>query len=95
MVTALVLAADGLRDGGRWVGWSRTSQDVGKSAGESEALRRAGIVLDYKPNLATSVVNGDLALVRSALSRRTASSRFDTTRTPNPLLPSRQDRPLL
>lgn len=62
MSTALVLEADGRRENGRWIGWSRTSQDSGKSAGERESLRCAGIVLDFKPDLAAAVTAGDLAL---------------------------------
>lgn len=75
MATALVLVADGRRSNGRWVGWSRTSQDSGKSSGEREALRQSGVVLDFAPDLAESVVSGDLALdaaFRRAEQRRDA-----------------------
>lgn len=78
MSTALVLAADGRRENGRWVGWSRTSQDSGKSSGEREALRVSGIILDHAPALAERVVTGDLALdaaYRQATDARDAEAR--------------------
>lgn len=54
---ALVLA-DQRRRNGRWM-WGTNSQKFGSlSSGESEALRRAGIVLDHLPNLLTAVING-------------------------------------
>ncbi len=62
MSTALVLVEAGRREGGRWVGWSRTLENSPKSAGEQKALNNAGIVLDYAPELAEQVVNGALAL---------------------------------
>ncbi len=62
MSTALVLKAAGRRQDGRWVGWSRTSQTSGKSSGEREAMRQAGVVLDYEPDLAPRVVSGEVTL---------------------------------
>lgn len=74
MATALVLASDGRREGGRWRRGS-ISQEVGTSSGWLEHLRRAGTVLDHAPDLAASVVSGDLALdaaFRQAEDRRSA-----------------------
>ncbi|MFC4693513.1 ParB/RepB/Spo0J family partition protein [Geodermatophilus arenarius] len=62
MSAALVLAAAGRRRDGRWIGWSRTSQTSGRSSGEREALRQAGVVLDYAPDLAAPVVSGEVTL---------------------------------
>ena len=50
MATALVLAADGRRDGGRW---KRGTVDVGNDQSVNisdwqQRLRKSGIVLDYK-----------------------------------------------
>lgn len=62
MSTALVLAADGRRDGGRW---RRGSVAIGESPNSEtwrDALKRAGVVIDYSPNLAPAVVAGDMAL---------------------------------
>lgn len=63
MSTALVLAADGRREGGRW---RRGSVQVGNSesanSGWKDRLKEAGIVLDYKPDLAPAVVAGELRL---------------------------------
>jgi hypothetical protein len=78
MATALVLAADGRRDGGRWVGWSRTSEKSPKLSGEQKALQNAGTVLDHAPDLAQQVVDGELALdaaYRQATDRRDADRR--------------------
>lgn len=62
MATAMVLKEDGRRVDGRWVGWTRTCENSRKSPGERKALESAGVVLDYAPNLAESVVNGEVAL---------------------------------
>ena len=67
MATALVLQADGRRENGRW---KRGSVQVGngqESISETDsawikAMKWAGIVLDYKPDLAPAVVAGDIAL---------------------------------
>jgi ParB-like chromosome segregation protein Spo0J len=61
MATALVLLADGRREGGRW---KRGSLDIRESTNIAmrDALTDAGIVLDFKPDLAPAVVNGDLPL---------------------------------
>ena len=61
MSTGMSLVLDGKRRDGRWVGWSRTSQNLGKSA-EGEAMRRVGFVLDHAPDLAVPVRDGDQAL---------------------------------
>ena len=63
MSTALVLAADGRRENGRWV---RGSVDIATS-GNSEsrwrtAVSEAGTVLDFKPELAESVAFGEMTL---------------------------------
>lgn len=65
MATALVLEADGRRENGRW---RRGTTDIYKSVNSEDSswqqlLHRCGIVLDFKPDLAEAVVNGDLALV--------------------------------
>lgn len=64
MATALVLEADGRRQEGRW---RRGSVLVGNqesliSGQWQNILGQAGIILDYKPDLAKSVVNGIISL---------------------------------
>lgn len=62
MATALVLAEDGRRTGGRW---SRGSVDIGESPNIEtwrDALKKCGLILDYVPALAPEVVAGHLAL---------------------------------
>lgn len=79
MSTALVLAADGRREGGRW---KRGSLTIGDSSDSDSAwlraLRDAGVVLDYKPDLASDVVAGHLALdaaFKQAEAIRTSAER--------------------
>lgn len=65
MSTALVLAADGRREGGRWKRDSLTNGSSSDSADDSawlKALRQAGVVLDYRPDLAPFVVDGTATL---------------------------------
>ena len=63
MSTALVLAADGRRENGRW---KRGSVDIGESANTASdwrsRLKEAGAVLDHAPALAQEVVDGHVAL---------------------------------
>ena len=65
MSTALVLAADGRRENGRW---KRGSLDNGKSTvtegvdNWNTHLKRAGTILDFAPALAQEVVDGHIAL---------------------------------
>jgi hypothetical protein len=63
MATALVLLADGRREGGRW---KRGSVDILETQNSASnwrfVLALAGTVLDFRPDLADAVVNGDLAL---------------------------------
>jgi hypothetical protein len=62
MATALVLQAAGRRGNGRW---KRGSVDISGSANNSgwkDRLKEAGIILDFKPDLAPAVASGDLAL---------------------------------
>lgn len=62
MASALVLAEDGRRGNGRW---KRGSVDIGESPNIStwqDALKRSGVVLDFRPELAGQVVAGDLTL---------------------------------
>jgi hypothetical protein len=62
MATALVLAADGRRENGRW---KRGSVDVGNTDSRNtwqDALRQAGVVLDFTPDVAEAVVNGEMTL---------------------------------
>lgn len=52
MATALVLAKDGRRENGRW---KRGSVAIGESPNSEtwrDALKRAGVVLDFKSDLA-------------------------------------------
>ena len=76
MATALVLAADGRRRNGRWQYGHLDSKDLGKSV--AELVRQAGIILDHIPDLAESVVTGDVAL--DAAHRRACEAR-DAERT--------------
>ena len=64
MSTALVLDADGRRQGGRWKRDSvpGDNRNSSVSAAWEQALRQSGIVLDHAPDLAEQVVNGALAL---------------------------------
>lgn len=62
MSTALVLAADGRRQDGRW---RRGSVGIGESPNSSTwqaALKECGVVLDYRPDLAPFVVDGTATL---------------------------------
>lgn len=65
MSTALSLQADGYRRNGRW---KRGSVDNGESSNNGEfgawqfAMKRAGRVLDELPELAQSVIDGEVAL---------------------------------
>jgi hypothetical protein len=56
---ALLMCARGLRRDGRWA-YGSLSQDLGKA--EREALRKAGLVADYVPDLLPRVVAGGLSL---------------------------------
>lgn len=79
MATALVLAEDGRRDGGRWRRGSVLGADVTESRNTwKDAVRTAGIVLDHAADLAPQVVTGDLALDAAY---RQAVERRDTERT--------------
>ena len=63
MSTALVLAADGRRDGGRWKRGSVAITESGNSDNQwRQRLTEAGVVLDFRPDLAPAVVAGDMAL---------------------------------
>lgn len=62
MSTALVLSADGRRENGRW---KRGSVDIGESHNIStwqDALKRCGVILDFKPDLSAKVIDGDVSL---------------------------------
>ena len=67
MATALVLEADGRRTNGRWKRGS-IEGDIYRSINNDEAgttrilLHHAGVVLDFKPDLAARVIDGSLAL---------------------------------
>lgn len=80
MATALVLAADGRRNEGRW---RRGSVHVGNTESRvtaegrtwTDVLRQAGVILDHAPDLAEQVTAGTLALdaaYRQAEQRRDA-----------------------
>lgn len=63
MATALVLEADGRRTDGRWAYGTFEFPDSGKSEKTARnALNYAGVVLDFKPDLAARVLDGSLAL---------------------------------
>lgn len=63
MATALVLEADGRRTDGRWAYGTFEFPDSGKSEKTARnALNYAGVVLDFKPDLAARVIDGSLAL---------------------------------
>lgn len=57
MSTALVLAADGRRDGGRWKRGSVANgqESITEDSAWLKALRQAGVVLDFRPDLAPFV----------------------------------------
>lgn len=62
MSTALSLQRDGYRENGRW---KRGSVEISQNSGLSrwsEAIRCAGVVLDFAPELAVDVVAGIIAL---------------------------------
>lgn len=63
MATALVLAADGRRENGRW---RRGSVDISESGNTDsqwrQRLAECGVVLDFKPDLAAEVVSGAITL---------------------------------
>lgn len=79
MSTALVLAADGRRDGGRWKRGSVAITESGNSDQRwRNALNEAGTVLDFAPDLADAVVAADVALdaaYRTACNNRDAERR--------------------
>lgn len=62
MSTALVLAADGRRTGGRWRRGSVAIGESPNSATWQAAVRDCGVILDHVPHLAEQVVDGSLAL---------------------------------
>lgn len=62
MSTALSMAEDGLRVNGRWKYGSLNSEDLPNSSAWVKAIRQAGSVLDYAPELASAVINGQCAL---------------------------------
>ena len=72
MSTALVLVADGRREGGRW---KRGSVLVGNSesanSGWKDRLKEAGTVLDHKPDLAPTVIAGGRGAIRRVLAEST------------------------
>lgn len=64
MATALVLEADGRRKDGRWRRGSVLGEDAITESRNNwkDLLRQAGVVLDYKPDLAADVVSGAVTL---------------------------------
>lgn len=61
MATALVLEADGRRANGRWKRGSLDNQEFLNSDWKNK-ITQAGIILDFKPDLAARVIDGSLAL---------------------------------
>ena len=64
MATALVLEADGRRKDGRWRRGSVVNPDIGINDGKTwqNLLNQAGVILDFKPDLAADVVAGAVTL---------------------------------
>ena len=63
MATALVLEADGRRGNGRWKrGSIILDSQNNETSNWNYVLAQAGIVLDFKPDLAEQVVNGSITL---------------------------------
>lgn len=63
MSTALVLAADGRRENGRWKrGSVGDISEVGNNDGWRKRLAEAGVVIDFKPDLVELVVTGQATL---------------------------------
>lgn len=64
MSEALSLQLDGKRKNGRWAYGALASDDSGNPPNSTwvRAVRDAGVVLDFKPDLADPVVSGELAL---------------------------------
>lgn len=64
MATALVLAHDGRRENGRWRRGSVANgqESISDASAWVKAMKWAGTVLDFKPDLAESVVTGDITL---------------------------------
>ena len=73
MATALVLAADGRRENGRW---RRGSVDNGPGSDSAwaKAVQRAGVILDYAPDAADDVI-GERVELRVAFDRADAIRR--------------------
>lgn len=72
MSTAMVLAADGRRENGRWKR-DTLNQISDLSDGYRVALNNAGIILDFAPDLAEQVITGEVAL--DAAYRRACDAR--------------------
>ena len=63
MITAQMMVAEGLRKDGKWEYGSVQLTKVGKSnSAWQNRMREAGVVLDWKPDLANAVISGDLRL---------------------------------
>lgn len=78
MSTALVLAADGRRENGRWKRGSVGGNGDSSNSAWVKAVQNAGVILDFKPDLAPDVVSGRIALdaaFREADAIRTSSER--------------------
>jgi hypothetical protein len=65
MATALVLVEDGRRENGRW-GYGRLRENPGSGELSDknwfERLRECGVIIDFLPELAEQVVNGEKPL---------------------------------
>ena len=76
MITAQMMVAEGLRKDGRWeyaVGLST----AGQSSGWRKRVSEAGVVLDWVPELAASIVSGDLPLQTAYAQALEARDRVD------------------
>ena len=62
MIIAQMMVSEGLRKDGKWA-YGRLNSDLGQNSKNMQSyLTRAGVVLDWLPELAAQVVTGDLPL---------------------------------
>lgn len=62
MEYADLLASEGKRKNGRWVKGSIVGSSQGSSAAWVDAMARAGLVIDFRPDLTDSVISGETTL---------------------------------
>ena len=76
MATALVLAAAGKRDGGRWAQGSLGSKNL-RTASIKAQIAQAGVVLDWLPDIAKNVADGLLGLDLAYEQAKDARNKVD------------------